>query len=371
MTQLGALVNISRYYGGNPAYVIAGGGNTSYKDESQLFIKASGISLATIGRDGFVCMSRDVLGRMEEADYPEDPAEREAAVKADLKRAIIRPENLRPSVETSLHNLIGYAYVIHTHPTLVNALMCSHDAGREVEERFGSEAIYMEYADPGYVLFRELRARVRGYELTYGMSPKIIFLQNHGIFVGANSTREVKAIYDSIESRIRQGRDLSLPSGEITERSSPVADLVAGYCRERGRVSGAYECPLCKHFSQEERFFRKISRPFTPDNIVYCKSHYLFLKAGLSDTQVLEKLEAFRSTHGYVPRVIVEERGGLILTEENERSLQTVLEVFHDMMKISYLSEQFGGPHSMSDEQIRFIDSWEVENYRRNIARSS
>jgi rhamnose utilization protein RhaD (predicted bifunctional aldolase and dehydrogenase) len=340
MTQLGALVNISRYYGGNPAYVIAGGGNTSYKDESQLFIKASGISLATIGRDGFVCMSRDVLGRMEEADYPEDPAEREAAVKADLKRAIIRPENLRPSVETSLHNLIGYAYVIHTHPTLVNALMCSHDAGREVEERFGSEAIYMEYADPGYVLFRELRARVRGYELTYGMSPKIIFLQNHGIFVGANSTREVKAIYDSIESRIRQGRDLSLPSGEITERSSPVADLVAGYCRERGRVSGAYECPLCTHFSQEERFFRKISR-------------------------------AFRSTHGYVPRVIVEERGGLILTEENERSLQTVLEVFHDMMKISYLSEQFGGPHSMSDEQIRFIDSWEVENYRRNIARSS
>jgi hypothetical protein len=46
-----------------------------------------------------------------------------------------------------------------------------------------------------------------------------------------------------------------------------------------------------------------------------------------------------------------------------------VLEVFTDMMKISYLSEQFGGPHFMSSEQINFIDNWEVENYRRSVAK--
>ena len=67
--------------------------------------------------------------------------------------------------------------------------------------------------------------------------------------------------------------------------------------------------------------------------------------------------------------MLVEEEGGLIIIEESELSLQTVLEVFTDMMKISYLSEQFGGPHFMTGKQISFIDNWEVENYRRNVAK--
>jgi hypothetical protein len=68
---------------------------------------------------------------------------------------------------------------------------------------------------------------------------------------------------------------------------------------------------------------------------------------------------------------MVEEQGGLIVSEEDEKSLHTVLEVFHEMMKISWLSEQFGGPHFMTKEQIAFIDSWEVENYRRRVARKA
>ena len=67
--------------------------------------------------------------------------------------------------------------------------------------------------------------------------------------------------------------------------------------------------------------------------------------------------------------MLVEKEGGLIIIEESELSIRTVLEVFTDMMKISYLSEQFGGPHFMTDEQISFIDSWEVESYRRSVAK--
>ena len=55
-----------------------------------------------------------------------------------MKKAIISPDHLRPSVETSLHNLIACRYVIHTHPTLVNAVMCSKHAREEVLERFAN-----------------------------------------------------------------------------------------------------------------------------------------------------------------------------------------------------------------------------------------
>ena len=40
MNELKSLIEISRLYGDNPAFVIAGGGNTSYKDGHKIWIKA-------------------------------------------------------------------------------------------------------------------------------------------------------------------------------------------------------------------------------------------------------------------------------------------------------------------------------------------
>jgi rhamnose utilization protein RhaD (predicted bifunctional aldolase and dehydrogenase) len=370
MDRLESLVNISQYYGNNPAYIIAGGGNTSYKNSEKLYIKASGISLATIALDGFVIMSRDELGAMEDKVYSEDSVSREEEVKKDMMNAIISPENLRPSVETSLHNLIGYTYIVHTHPTNINALMCANDAKAEVEERFGSEALYVEYTDPGYILFKKLRDQMKIYRNQFGTDPKIIFLQNHGIFVGANSAQEVKAIYDSVESRIRERKNLSLPEGGIEGYESEALEVVSGFYASRNLVSKAYRSPLIDHFSAGLSQYQKISRPFTPDIIVYCKSNYLFLEKGMGADAIAKKLAEFEEVHGYYPKVIVEEMAGLIIVEENEKSVNTVLEVFYDMLKISYLSEQYGGPHFMTDEQITFIDNWEVENYRRSVAKA-
>ena len=369
MDKLESLVEISRYYGKNPAYVIAGGGNTSYKDSEKLFIKASGISLASIDKGGFVAMSRGQLKSMEDKTYPEDPVKREEEVKLDLKHAIISPEHLRPSVETSLHNLIDYAYIIHTHPTIVNAMMCARDAEEEVDRRFGNEALFIEYTDPGYILFSKVRDKVRAYVEQYGSAPKIIFLQNHGIFVGADSVEEVKSLYNSIESSIKSGKDLDLPGGRVEEISSESSLVVADYYKQKGLISKAFRTPLSDHFASSRRQYEKISRPFTPDIIVYCKSNYLFLEKGIKKEELMGRLEEFESRFSYYPKVLILEQFGLILIEEDEKSIRTVLEVFDDMMKISYLSEQFGGPHFMTPEQIAFIDNWEVENYRRSVAK--
>jgi rhamnose utilization protein RhaD (predicted bifunctional aldolase and dehydrogenase) len=363
------LIEISRHYGGDSAYVIAGGGNTSFKDDQRIWIKASGIPLSGIGESGFVCLSRQKLGEIEENSYPEDSVLREEQVKRDMQRAIISPKNLRPSVETSLHNLIDHSLIVHTHPTIINAVMCANDAQKEVEERFGSEALYVEYTDPGYILFKKLQAEIRTYRQRYGAEPKIIFLQNHGIFVGAGSAPEVKDIYRSIESRIREGKDLKLSPGKMEGYQSELASIVSDHYASRNLVSKAFRSPLSDHFSSSRNQYQKISRPFTPDIIVYCKSNYLFLEKGLKLKGTGESLREFEKTKGYFPKVIVEEKGGLIIVEESEKSIQTVLEVFTDMMKISLLSEQFGGPHFMTKEQISFIDNWEVENYRRSVAK--
>jgi rhamnose utilization protein RhaD (predicted bifunctional aldolase and dehydrogenase) len=371
MDDLNKLVEISRFYGRNPEYVIAGGGNTSFKNDRELYVKASGISLASITPEGFVKLSREKLNGMEQAVFPDDPVEREQAVKHALGKAVISPGNLRPSVETSLHNLISYPYIVHTHPTIVNAVMCANDARQEVEDRFGKDALYMEYTDPGYILFKRLEGLIRDYEQQHGRTPQIIFLQNHGVFVGGESTGEIMDIYQHIETKIRDGKVLSIPAGERREVSSDMVSRVGQLMKERNLMVRSFRDPLIEHFASGKPRFNQISRPFSPDIIVYCKSNYLFLEQGAGEDRIRQQLNAFEGRFGYLPKVMVEEKGGLIIAEENGQTIQTVLEVFHDMMKISYLSDQFGGPHFMTEEQIAFIDSWEVENYRRSVARRS
>ena len=45
---LNNLVAMSHKYGADPAFVLAGGGNTSFKTDDELYVKGSGSSLATI-----------------------------------------------------------------------------------------------------------------------------------------------------------------------------------------------------------------------------------------------------------------------------------------------------------------------------------
>jgi hypothetical protein len=99
------LITISQFYGRDSRYVIAGGGNTSYKNAEKIWIKASGSSLATITEEGFAVLDRAKLNQMSDKVYSADAAEREEEVKNDLAAATLS-KGKRPSVETSMHNAI-------------------------------------------------------------------------------------------------------------------------------------------------------------------------------------------------------------------------------------------------------------------------
>ncbi len=55
---LKSLAAISRQYGSDPEYVFLGGGNTSFKTKTDLYIKPSGVALATIQPEQFLKMDR-------------------------------------------------------------------------------------------------------------------------------------------------------------------------------------------------------------------------------------------------------------------------------------------------------------------------
>ena len=195
------LVELSREYGSDPDYVLAGGGNTSFKDERTLHVKASGFPLGTIDEGGFVALSRERLSVVSTRAYSRDPARREDEVKRDLLAARVDPaSNLRPSVESSLHDLIQHPYVVHTHPHLVNAMLCGRAGAAAAKRLFGDDAVYVPYTDPGYTLFLQVKGEL---ERRGGRPPALIFLENHGVFVGGDSPEAVRETYRRLMQALR------------------------------------------------------------------------------------------------------------------------------------------------------------------------
>lgn len=390
MKQIEDLIAISRKFGQDSRFVIAGGGNTSYKDENRLWVKASGHAIATITEDGFAVLDRALLNEMGEKAYNEDTAIREEQVKNDLSVACITKDR-RPSVETSLHNCMGFAFVVHLHPTLVNGLMCSVNAEAACKEIF-PDALYIEYTDPGYTLFKKVYDRIKAYKAEKGKEPQVIFLQNHGIFVGGDTTAEIEGIYSEVLGKL-EAKVAALPEGD-TAVSETVTDVVPAIRQMLSRSGRGFKtlkvtknalvdffidgCSVTSTGSVTDcpgkSGFDKIAKPFTPDIIVYCKSSYIFIEAE-SDEEILkqaeEEIEAFVSEKGYTPKVLLIKGIGLIAVGDSSRNAQIITDVFTDAMKIAFYAQSFGGEHPMERAWIDFIDNWEVENYRRKVASSA
>lgn len=374
MRQIEDLIAISRKFGQDSRFVIAGGGNTSYKDENRLWVKASGHALATITEDGFAVLDRTLLNEMGEKAYNEDTAIREEQVKNDLAVACVTKDR-RPSVETSLHNCMGFAFVVHLHPTLVNGLMCSANAEAACGEIF-PEALYIEYTDPGYTLFKKVYDRINAYKAANGKEPQVIFLQNHGIFVGGDTTAEIEGIYSEILGKL-ETKVAALPEGG-SEVSPTVTDVIPAIRQMLSRSGRGLKTlkvtknALVDYFLDGSR--EKIAAPFTPDIIVYCKSAYIFIDAE-SDEEILkqaeEKIEAFAAEKGYTPKVLLIKGVGLVAVGDNFKNAQIITDVFTDAMKVAFYAQSFGGEHPMEKAWIDFIDNWEVENYRRKVAAGS
>ena len=375
-TEIQQLISISRYYGKQKDFVIAGGGNTSYKDENHIYIKASGHSLATIGEDGFAQLDRKDLQLIAGKTYSEDVMERENQIKNDLLNSRIHPEKgQRPSVETSLHDLLAFRFVVHTHSTKVNGLMCSQNAERLTTVLFGSAVVYVPYVDPGYILFKEVETRINAYRTRTGKEPKVILLQNHGIFVAADTIDEIMEIYNDVISLLNGAIGdiepvVSLPVDPVAAKIVPAIRMMLS---ENGlKTLKVINNSYYERFLSSETEYQKIALPFIPDGIVYCNSSFIYAEysgdvdALLNDLS--EKIKTYTATQPKTPKIICIKGIGCILANDNAQAVATLEDVMMDTCLVSLYSEKFGGQSPMTPTQVQFIDTWEVEQYRSAIA---
>lgn len=360
---LSALTALSHEFGG-PRFVHGGGGNTSVKENGILWIKPSGCSLARLEPEDFIGVDRGRLADLFRDPLPTDTASREEEARRLLTEAVIPGSAGRPSVETLLHDFIPSRFIVHTHPTHVNGLTCAVNGRAACADLF-SEALWIDYVDPGCTLARRVRTELEAHGHIGGNGAIVIFLQNHGVFVGGENPEIIRAAYGRImgtliEHYTRHGLNpdrgeepdaLILPGPDALQEAPPALREMAVRLLEV--LPGDAAPHLAIGISGEPA-----RGPLTPDHIVYAGSE------PLSGEPTPAAVAAYRERFGYDPKVIA--LHGVIcgMGKTPERAL-LALEMARDGAEIVRLAGAFGGAGYLDLESSRFIEGWEVERYRQ------
>jgi len=389
-TPMDQLVELSRRFGADTRFVIAGGGNTSYKTDDRLFVKGSGTSLACIDADGFVEMARAPLALLPGRDLGTDPDSREAKFKEEILAARIVPEKgQRPSVECVLHNMLPRRFVVHTHCTAVNTLACSGQGERIASEILGDRILWIQYVDPGFTLAKALSRELVQYAARTGRDcPPAVFMQNHGLIVCADTPEEIlrhtQWILDRIEAHER-GLEHSEPFGPVGriggQGARRLVDLFGPVLRALLAEGDTLKIVTFDDSDVALDFVggaagreAALGGPLTPDQIVYCTSFPLWFEPHEDEAPVdlvprlRDSIRQHREKTGCAPSVILVEKLGLFAAGEDFAQAETARLVYLDAIKVMGGARRLGGIRPLPREGREFIEHWEVEAYRRKVA---
>jgi rhamnose utilization protein RhaD (predicted bifunctional aldolase and dehydrogenase) len=208
---LAQLIEMSRSLGRTEReLVILGEGNTSVRlDEDRFLVKASGTSLADAKVESFVSLDLKATLALLDLDSPTDEELLEGLMAARTD------DGPRPSIEAVMHALAltwgGAAFAAHTHPTAVNAILCSDRAEALSEGPLfpdqivvcGRDSLMIPYAEIGLPLARAVRKGLREHRERFGTPPKTVYLRNHGLLALGQSASEADQITAMAEKAAR------------------------------------------------------------------------------------------------------------------------------------------------------------------------
>lgn len=238
-------LNLCKWSSVDPSLVQGKGGNVSVKSASGLIIKSSGCKIADVSMNhGFcLCKTPSVLSRFS------DETEYEQAMLNSVRGGFGRP-----SMEIGFHSGMNDRVVIHTHPIHLNAILCSKEAKSVIETLFSDMPYqFLKYCRPGMSLSNEV-----------SRNSHIVFLENHGLIVGADTAQQAFETTERINNRCKRWlanhSESFIDTGETKISSDPLFPDAAVLPDEMGDtnnyilslINGA--CLTPQYLSNEEVF---------------------------------------------------------------------------------------------------------------------
>ncbi|WP_322923927.1 class II aldolase/adducin family protein [Paenibacillus campi] len=356
MNDITGFVKMSKYAGERFDLIQAGGGNTSVKlDNGQMLIKASGFLLSDVETDkGYATLNHTQI--VQALNHPEfanigDKREREAFA-AELVQAALISKEARPSIETFLHSLL-YKFTLHTHPVVVNMVTNQHDWQERLQQLFAHKAIYVQYETPGVELALAMQHKLTEYRQQHADDPQLVFLQNHGLIVSANTVDEVLELNEQVLSILEQNEQVDFSRYKQTNQISNLINAIG----DTTYIAYLSEDQYIAQWAKDQQLIQ--TTPFCPDGYVFCGARVVEL-AQLEQ----QAIEQYMATYHECPKVIIYNSQVFLIANNVKKARE-----MEDVFKFHLMTLHYGQAkvNTLAAEEIRYLGNWEAEKYRQKL----
>lgn len=372
------LIKVSAYAGDRIDLVQAGGGNTSIKTpDKMMHIKASGFKLRDIaGGEGIASVDcRPIMQKGTDSDSRSFQYPTSEQFKCWEQRSVNSNKSMRPSIEVSMHALLGNL-VLHTHPVIVAAFLCIEDSKLLIDSIFHGkiEFLYVPYAKPGMELAILLMESLKMIGKKFWARPSVIFLENHGLVVHGNVAEEVITIHENVLNILRNYNEdeFKIHDFELFDPELKIAPDILNAIR-----AAIPELPYltCIHvINSTVNRTRNIvgysgNGLLFPDAAVYCGagSIELSIKGRDSITTVENEVSQYREAWCQPPRIW---KAGdfFICAGKNRSDAQSVAEVWWAHETAALFASRIGSLRYLPLWRVHELQNWEAEIYRKKLS---
>lgn len=352
------LIQISRYAGMRNDLAQAGGGNTSVKlDDQVMLVKSSGYQLADVNwEQGSLRVDYRMIMDYFERNLAKDAED--TLTEEEGKRLLVQAqmEEGHASIETFLHAMTS-KYTLHSHPTLVN-ILTARKGGIEVLRGLFPKAVFVPYKKPGAAL-AEACYRACKKQTAQDEDSEVIFLENHGLVVSANTPERVIGKTEEILKIIANYLHISY-------KVYPSATRIWDMMLRIPQLQDMIVYPTQSQFLSWEYIGENLVGPglwnhaFCPDCVVYGAKKMLCL----GDDFIRRDIVDFMDKNG-VP-VLICYRKHIYIVAESVKKAQEIENVmsFGAQVQIANLKKGMNYLNQSAQDELL---NWDSEKYRRML----
>ena len=331
-----SFIHISCELGKDHMLVQGAGGNTSFKKNEKMWIKASGKWLSNSKKeDIFVLVNLEKIRSNIEINKIDS-----------LDGVVIDKSALRPSIETTLHALMNHKVVLHCHPVDLLSLLIQKDGKSKLASLLKDfDCEWVPYVRPGIELTKVVQEVLKKRQVD------IILLGNHGLVVGGKDSRS----------------SLELTKKVIDCCSVAPRDLTVGFDQDIETLAKSLDMRLPKYEIIHSLALDNISYKYCnnkngilyPDQAVFLGPMMPCYTGIISE----ERISNYIKENSEPPFIILKDKGVLVLknskvdVDEMLRCHAEVLMRISANKNLSYLTEA----------EISQLLDWEPEKYRRSL----
>jgi len=379
------LIRISKTTGKDPMLVQGGGGNTSVKtdDGKYMYIKASGTALKNMNEQcGWRRLRLDkVLEIIKDNQLAKLPAgAREPEV---VHRLMLACEDevigdARPSVEAHLHAILDKC-IIHLHPISILSYACAKNGRREIEKLFKDvklPPLWVPFTNPGLGLAKRVAKSVDYYQGRFGVRPSVIFLQKHGLFISANSPdaalRLVRTVINRCADKLKLpkvSKPRSVSREIITETKLRIRKAFFEVIGQYSPVSYFCDDEIAAFLLQKNAAKMLSASALTPDELVYANGPPMWVENWdykKTARQLTSKIKKEKKT----PTAFLVKGAGLFVAGTGQNT-DTIRDTVKNSLVVRVNASRLGGIVSLNKQEQDFINKWEAEAFRKNLATGS